>query len=59
MKRALILMMLLAIVVLLPAPAHASLRLSVKLQKQCFVYLPDMPDGKLKRKCLRLSRRLP
>lgn len=58
MNRAL-LTALLCIATLAPYPAHASLRLSVKLQKQCFVYLPDMPDGKLKRQCLKLSKRMP
>lgn len=40
-------------------PAHAASWPSRKVQKKCFVALTQMPDGKPKRVCLRLSKRLP
>lgn len=57
--RALILAALFGIAVLIPEPAQSGRWPSRKTQKLCFVDLTKMPDGKLKRQCLRLSRRLP
>lgn len=59
MRHALILASLFAIAVLMPDPAQSAPWPSLKMQKLCFVDLTKMPDGPLKRECLKLSKRLP
>lgn len=56
--RALILT-LFGIAVLIPEPAQSARWPSRKVQKLCFVDLTEMPEGKLKRRCFKLSKRLP
>lgn len=59
MIRILLLSALLAIAV--PEPAHSARSHwpGPDVIRKCSVYLPPMPEGKLKRLCLKLSKRMP